>query len=46
MDNFRCLVVREICDYSDTHKNKYWQPSAAAVAAAYAKELLEIIPPT
>jgi hypothetical protein len=34
-----------ICDYADTHKNKYWQPYAAAVAAAYGKELLEIIPP-
>ncbi|KAN0071119.1 hypothetical protein V8E54_010550 [Elaphomyces granulatus] len=45
MDNFPCLVIRGICDYSDTHKNKYWQPYAAAVAAAYAKELLEIIPP-
>jgi hypothetical protein len=33
-----------ICDYSDTHKNKRWQPYAAAVAAAYAKELLEIMP--
>ena len=45
MDNFPCLVIRGICDYSDTHKNKHWQPYAAAVAAAYAKELLEIIPP-
>ncbi|KAN0085021.1 hypothetical protein V8E54_001488 [Elaphomyces granulatus] len=38
-----CYTV--ICDYADTHKNKYWQPYAAAVAAAYGKELLEIIPP-
>jgi hypothetical protein len=44
MDNFPCLVIRGICDYSDTHKNKRWQPYAAATAAAYAKELLEIIP--
>ena len=44
MDNFPCLVIRGICDYSDTHKNKRWQPYAAAVAAAYAKELLCIIP--
>jgi hypothetical protein len=45
MDNFPCLVIRGICDYSDTHKNKHWQPYAAATAAAYAKELLEVIPP-
>ena len=35
MDNFPCLVIRGICDYSDTHKNKDWQPYAAATAAAY-----------
>ena len=45
MDTFSCLVIRGICDYSDTHKNKCWQPYAAAAAAAYAKELLEIMPP-
>jgi hypothetical protein len=44
MNTFPCLVIRGICDYSDTHKNKRWQPYAAATAAAYAKELLEIIP--
>ncbi|KAL3478351.1 purine and uridine phosphorylase [Aspergillus californicus] len=44
MDNFNCLVIRGICDYADSHKNKLWQPYAAAVAAAYAKELLSVIP--
>ncbi len=44
MDNFPCLVVRGICDYADTHKNKQWQPYAAATAAAYAKELLNTVP--
>ncbi|KAL3484491.1 purine and uridine phosphorylase [Aspergillus germanicus] len=44
MDQFPCLVIRGICDYSDTHKTKQWQPYAAATAAAYAKELLEVIP--
>ena len=39
-----CLVIRGICDYSDSHKNKKWQPYAAATAAAYAKELLQIMP--
>ena len=44
MDEFSCLVVRGICDYADSHRNKRWQPYAAATAAAYAKELLSIIP--
>jgi nucleoside phosphorylase len=45
MDNFPCLVIRGICDYADSHKNKRWQWYAAATAAAYAKELLyHIIP--
>jgi len=44
MDTFPCLVIRGICDYADSHKNKQWQPYAAAVAAAYMKELLLIIP--
>jgi nucleoside phosphorylase len=44
MDDFPCLVIRGICDYADSHKNKRWQPYAAATAAAYAKELLSIIP--
>ncbi|KAK8043706.1 kinesin light chain 3 [Apiospora rasikravindrae] len=45
MNSFPCLVVRGICDYANAHKNKRWQPYAAATAAAYAKELLSIIPP-
>jgi nucleoside phosphorylase len=44
MDSFPCLVIRGICDYADSHKNKGWQSYAAATAAAYAKELLCIIP--
>ncbi|KAF4485928.1 Ankyrin repeat and KH domain-containing protein mask [Colletotrichum fructicola Nara gc5] len=40
MNHFPCLVVRGICDYSDTHKNKSWQGFASMVAAAYAKDLL------
>jgi nucleoside phosphorylase len=42
MNNYQCLVVRGICDYADSHKNKEWQGYAAAVAAAYAKELLSV----
>lgn len=44
MNDFPCLVVRGICDYADSHKNKEWQGYAAAVAAAYAKELLLVVP--
>ncbi|KAK5459620.1 hypothetical protein LTS15_003749 [Exophiala xenobiotica] len=44
MDHFPCLVIRGICDYADSHKNKRWQPYAASTAAAYAKELLLVIP--
>ncbi|KAH8203910.1 hypothetical protein TruAng_001974 [Truncatella angustata] len=43
MNNFPCLVIRGICDYADSHKNKKWQPYAAAIAAAYAKEILSVI---
>ncbi|KAK2028243.1 pfs domain-containing protein [Colletotrichum zoysiae] len=40
MNHFPCLVIRGICDYSDSHKNKIWQGYAAMTAAAYAKELV------
>lgn len=40
MNQFPCLVIRGVCDYCDSHKNKAWQPYAAAAAAAWAKELL------
>jgi nucleoside phosphorylase len=39
-----CLPIRGICDYSDSHKNKDWQRYAAAAAAAYARELMEVMP--
>ncbi|OCL03455.1 purine and uridine phosphorylase [Glonium stellatum] len=45
MDRFPCLIIRGICDYADSHKNKRWQNYAAATAAAYAKELLYTILP-
>ena len=44
MDHFPCLVIRGICDYADSHKNKQWQEYAAVTAAAYAKEVLSVIP--
>ncbi|KAF2189339.1 TPR-like protein [Zopfia rhizophila CBS 207.26] len=43
MDSVPCLVIRGICDYADSHKNKRWQPYAAATAAAFAKELLGVV---
>jgi nucleoside phosphorylase len=46
MDDFPCLVIRGICDYADSHKSKRWQSYAAATAAAYAKELLNVISAT
>jgi nucleoside phosphorylase len=45
INHFPCLVIRGICDYSDSHKNKEWQGYAAMAAAAYAKDLLCRIPP-
>ncbi|KAL7942766.1 hypothetical protein V8C42DRAFT_139381 [Trichoderma barbatum] len=35
-----CLVIKGICDYADSHKNKTWQIYAAATAAAAAKAFL------
>ncbi|CAN9334674.1 unnamed protein product [Alternaria alternata] len=45
MNIFACLVIRGICDYADSHKNKRWQAYAAGTAAAYAKEVLSVVPP-
>lgn len=46
MNHFPFLVIRGICDYSDSHKNKEWQGYAAMTAAAYAKDLLARVAPT
>lgn len=45
MNSFPYLVVRGICDYADSHKNKSWQAYAAGTAAACAKEVLMTISP-
>ncbi|KAL7797028.1 Pfs, NACHT and WD domain protein [Trichoderma afarasin] len=45
MNHFPCLVIRGICDYSDSHKDAGWHGYAAMTAAAYAKDLLIRIPP-
>lgn len=46
MNRFPCIVIRGICDYADSHKNKQWQGYAAMAAAAYAKDFLRRIPAT
>ena len=46
MNQFPFLVIRGICDYADSHKNKEWQGYAAMAAAAYAKKLLYKVAPT
>ncbi|KAN0078747.1 hypothetical protein V8E54_005260 [Elaphomyces granulatus] len=44
MNQLPCLVIRGICDYSDSHKNKNWQGYAALTAASYGKMLLSVVP--
>lgn len=46
LDNFPSLTIRGISDYCDTHKNDEWHQYAAVSAAAYARELLSVVPPT
>ncbi|KAF3073507.1 Ankyrin-3 [Trichoderma lentiforme] len=46
MNHFPCLVIRGICNYSDSHKTDEWQGYAAMTAAAYAKALLCRIAPS
>ncbi|KAL3488654.1 hypothetical protein BJX62DRAFT_253120 [Aspergillus germanicus] len=43
MNTIPCLVIRGICDYSDSHKNNSFQNYAAAAAASYAKLLLSYV---
>lgn len=44
MNHFPCLLIRGICDYADSPKNKGWQGYASITAATYAKDLLYGIP--
>ncbi|KAJ2988073.1 hypothetical protein NUW58_g4165 [Xylaria curta] len=41
-DEIPCIIVKGVCDYADSHKNKDWQDFAAATAASVAKAILEI----
>lgn len=45
-DNFPCVVIKGVCDYADSHKNKKWQDYAAATAAACMKAFLNEWIPT
>jgi nucleoside phosphorylase len=45
-DEVPCIIVKGICDYADSHKNKIWQPFAAATAAAVLKAMLGRYPLT
>ncbi|ERF75850.1 hypothetical protein EPUS_01216 [Endocarpon pusillum Z07020] len=40
-DNFPTIVIKGVCDYADSHKNKKWQRYAAATAAACMKAILK-----
>ncbi|PLB45240.1 TPR-like protein [Aspergillus steynii IBT 23096] len=42
--DFPCMVIRGISDYCDSHKNDVWHCYAAAVAAAYARQLFFHLP--
>ncbi|KKY30774.1 putative kinesin light chain [Diaporthe ampelina] len=44
--NGRCIVIRGISDYADSHKSDLWRSYAAGKAVAFARELLGIIPAT
>jgi nucleoside phosphorylase len=40
-DNVPCIIIKGVCDYADSHKNKVWQAYAAATGASVAKAFLE-----
>lgn len=40
-DNVSCIIIKGVCDYADSHKNKLWQPYAAATGASVMKAFLE-----
>jgi nucleoside phosphorylase len=41
LGNLPCIIVKGVCDYADSHKDKTWQNYAAGSAAACMKALLE-----
>lgn len=45
-DNIPCVIIKGVCDYADSHKNKTWQHYAAATAASCTKTFLDYWIPT
>lgn len=41
-DTIPSIIVKSVCDYADSHKNKEWQSFAAASAASATKAILEL----
>lgn len=41
MGQLSCIVIKGVCDYADSHKDKKWQGYAAATAAACMKAFLK-----
>jgi nucleoside phosphorylase len=39
-NNLPCIIIKGVCDYADSHKNKVWQDYAAATAASSTKAFL------
>jgi hypothetical protein len=44
MNSFSYLVIQGIYNYTDTHKNKRWQPYVVAVTVVCAKAVLLLVP--
>lgn len=40
-DNLPCIIIKGVCDYTDSHKNKAWQNYASATAACCTKAFLK-----
>ncbi|KAF4841037.1 hypothetical protein CGCSCA4_v009698 [Colletotrichum siamense] len=43
-DEIPCIIVKSVCDYADSHKNKKWQGFAAVAAASATKAVLNMYP--
>ncbi|EED17856.1 kinesin light chain, putative [Talaromyces stipitatus ATCC 10500] len=43
-DHVSCIIIKGVCDYADSHKNKLWQAYAAATGASAAKAFLDYWP--
>ena len=43
-DHVPCIIIKGVCDYADSHKNKLWQAYAAATGASATKAFLEYWP--